>query len=144
MNIVKLWLIQPKRKIIWTSIVFFCVCALVHNALRLPFFFFFFSFFSFSTGFWTDCLKRFSKHFIINYQGTVGPRSDSFLDTLKGLSVKSVPQVVIRDSCATWHKIAKRGTRWLPTFCWSIWSWWWSGYIHTDLPSMNKIVSTNQ
>ena len=43
----------------------FCVCPLVHNTLRSPFFFFFF--FSFTAGFWTDCLKLFSKRFIINY-----------------------------------------------------------------------------
>ena len=44
-----------------------CVCALAHNALQLPFFFFF----SFSRGFWADCLEIFSKCFIINYQGSV-------------------------------------------------------------------------
>ena len=54
-----------------------CVCALADNTLQLPFFFFFF--FSFSTGFLTDCLKLFSKCFIINYQESVWSRSDSFL-----------------------------------------------------------------
>ena len=58
----------------------YCVCALAHNALQLPFFFFFF--FSFRTGFSTDCLKLFSKGFIINYQENVWPRSDSFLGHL--------------------------------------------------------------
>ena len=53
------------------------VRALALNALQLPFFFFFF-FFSLLTGFWTDCLKLFSKRFIINYQESVWPRSDSF------------------------------------------------------------------
>ena len=57
------------------------VWALVHNALQLPFFFFFF--FSFSTGFWANCLELFSKRFIINYQGSVWPRSDSFLGHTK-------------------------------------------------------------
>ena len=57
----------------------YCVCDLAHNALQLPFFFFF----SFTTGFWTDCLKCFSKRFIKNYQGSVWPRSDSFLGHMK-------------------------------------------------------------
>ena len=34
---------------------------------------------------------------MINYQKS--------LDTLKSLSVKSVPQVVIRDACGTWHAL---------------------------------------
>ena len=59
----------------------------------MPFFFFF----SFWTGFWTDCLKLFSKHFMINYQKS--------LDTLKRLSLKRVPQVVIRHTCGTWHAL---------------------------------------
>ena len=43
----------------------------------------FFVFFYFSTWFWTDFLKLFSKRFIINYQGSVWPRSDSFLGHTK-------------------------------------------------------------
>ena len=53
------------------------VRALALNALQLLFFFFFFFFFLL-TGFWTDCLKLLSKRFIINYQESVWPRSDSF------------------------------------------------------------------
>ena len=30
-----------------------------------------------------------------------------------------------------------------PTFCWSM-IWWWSSYVSTELPSTNKLVSTNQ
>ena len=43
----------------------------------------FFFIFSLSTGFWTDCLKLFSKRFMINYQGSVWPRSSSFLGHTK-------------------------------------------------------------
>ena len=81
----------------------FCIYALAYNALQLPFFFFFF--FSFSTGFWTDCLKLFSKRFMINYQGRVWPRSDSFLGHTKKFFLKSVPEVVICDACGTWHGV---------------------------------------
>ena len=49
-------------------------------ALQLPFFSFFLSLL---TRFCTDCLKVFSKHFIINYQGRMWPRSDSFLGHTK-------------------------------------------------------------
>ena len=52
-----------------------------HNALQFSFFFFFF--FSSLTGFWRDCLKLFSKSFIINFQGSVWPSSDSFLGHTK-------------------------------------------------------------
>ena len=31
----------------------------------------------------------------------------------------------------------------MPTFCWSM-IWWWSSSVPTDLPSKNKLVSTNQ
>ena len=71
---------------------------------RLDLFFFFFSF---ATGFWADCLKLFNKRFMINYQRRVWPRSDSFLGHSKKSflerSLKSDPQVVIRDVCGTWH-----------------------------------------
>ena len=43
----------------------------------------FFFFFSFSTRFSTDCLKLFNKRFMINYQGSVWRRSDSFLGHTK-------------------------------------------------------------
>ena len=42
-----------------------------------------FFFFSLSTGFWMDCLKLFSKCLIINYQGSVRPRSDLLLGHIK-------------------------------------------------------------
>ena len=57
------------------------VCALLQNSLQLPFIFFFF--FSSSAGFWTEWLKLFNKRFIINYQGSVWLRSDSFLGHTK-------------------------------------------------------------
>ena len=78
---------------------YFCICALAHNALQLPFFFFF----SFSTGFWMNCLKLFKKCCMINYQGSMWPRSNSLSGHTKSFSVKSVPQVVIHDACCTWH-----------------------------------------
>ena len=55
------------------------IYALAHNALQFSFFFFFF----FSAGFWTDCLKLFSKRFLVNYQGNVWSRSNSFLGHTK-------------------------------------------------------------
>ena len=58
---------------------FCCICALAHSALQLPLFFLF----PFSTGLWTDCLKLFSKRFNINYQGSMWPRSDSFVGHTK-------------------------------------------------------------
>ena len=39
------------KRFLWNT---YCVCALAHNALELPFFYFFIFFFSFSTGFWPD------------------------------------------------------------------------------------------
>ena len=67
-------------------------------ALQLPFFSFFLSLL---TGFWTDCLKVFSKHFIINYQGRVWPRSDSFLGhTKKSLRKKCSSSCYSRRA---WH-----------------------------------------
>ena len=62
---------------------------------------FFLFFFSLLTGFWTDCLKVFSKYFIINYQGRVWPRSDSFLGHTKKSFRKKCPS-----SCylrRVWH-----------------------------------------
>ena len=152
MNIVKLWLILPKRKIIWTSImleglpranIFFCVCALVHNALRLPFFFFFFSFFSFSAGFWTDCFKLFSKRFIINYQGTVWPRSDSFLGhTKRSFRKKCSSSCYSRLLCHTtqdsytWHKIA--------TYILLVDMIMMMKWLYTYWPTINKQNSLNK
>ena len=69
------------------------------NALQLPFFFFV----SFSTGFWTHCLKLFRKRFRISIKKACDQDLIHSLDKLKGLSVKNVPQVVTRDACGTWH-----------------------------------------
>ena len=68
-----------------------------HNALQFPFFFFFSSY----TGFWTDCLKFFSKSFIINFQGSVWPSSDSFL----GHTKKFLCNKCSSSSCSqrVWH-----------------------------------------
>ena len=62
---------------------------------RLDLFFFLFSFL---TGFWTDCLKLFSKRFMINYQGSVWPRSDSFLGHTKKSFCKKCSS-----SCYSWR-----------------------------------------
>ena len=40
---------------------------------------------------------------MISYLENEWPRSDSFFDAPKGISIKIVPQVVIQDSCSTWH-----------------------------------------
>ena len=53
----------------------------------------FFSFFPSRHFFWTDYQKLFTQLFIISYS----------LDTLKGFSIKIVPQVVICNACGAWH-----------------------------------------
>ena len=69
---------------------------------------FFYFFFSFSSLFLDELPKDFSKRFNISYLERMRPRSDSILkvkDTVKSISVKIVPQVVIRDPCGTWHEL---------------------------------------
>ena len=50
-----------------------------------------------------DCLKLFSKCFMINYQESMWPRSDWFLGNTKKSFVKKVPEVSICHGCGTWH-----------------------------------------
>ena len=67
------------------------------KVLQLPFKIFFFSFLSL---FWTEFQKLFSERFKISYPESVSPRSDLFLGHMKNISVKIVPEVVIRRA---WH-----------------------------------------
>ena len=66
-----------------------------------------FLFFPFRHFFWKDCRYLFSKRFIMSYQKSVWPRSDSFLGHIKIFPKKLFLklQVVIRDACGTWHSL---------------------------------------
>ena len=66
--------------------------------------FLFFIFFPSRHFFWTDCQKLFSQRFIMSYQESVWPRSESFLGHTKKSFYKSFPQVVIHDATRrVWH-----------------------------------------
>ena len=84
----------------------------------MPFFFFF----SFSTGFWTDCLKLFTKRFMTNYQETLWSRSDSFLGHTKTSFRKKWSEVVIRDASGIWYGL----------------------YMVTSIHNIQKSTRTNQ
>ena len=60
-------------------------------------------FFSAHHFFWTDCQKPFSQRFILSYQESVWPKSNLFIGHTKKSFRKNCSQVVIHDTCDTWH-----------------------------------------
>ena len=91
------------KAIYFLSLVSYCVCVKRKKLCNCHSIFSVFSFSPSRHFFWTDCQNLFSQRFIISYQESVWPRSDSFLGHTKKSLYKIVPQVVTHDACGTWH-----------------------------------------
>ena len=93
--------------IIWINIQLFfkhCIIAFAFNAKSFAIAILaFFLLFPSCHFFWTDCQKPFSQRFIISYQESVWPRSDSFLERTRKTSRKNCSSSFIYDACGTWH-----------------------------------------
>ena len=82
-----------------TSLLFGTVMTIAFNTRTFAIsFLFFFSFFPSRHFFWMDCQKLFSKRFIISYQESVWPRSDSFLGHTEKYFLKNCSL-----SCPSWR-----------------------------------------
>ena len=82
-----------------TSLLFGTVMTIAFNTRTFAIsFLFFFSFFPSRHFFWMDCQKLFSKRFMISYQESVWPRSDSFLGHTEKYFLKNCSL-----SCPSWR-----------------------------------------